>query len=423
LLGDATDIGGHGLASDANGHLLLAAGLAGTFSVGGGVVTQGNTDVVLVQLDAAGQVAVAEAFGDASLQTPHGAAMDATGNLVVGGALAGHLGFGGADMVNAGDDSTQDAFVAKLDPTGAHLWSRHWGDGEDQDVFDVAVDADDHVVAVGKVRGSMDMGNGAMTAVEDDMFVARLSPAGETLWSQSFGGAGRQVAFATATASSGDVVVVGELGGAVDFGGGSLTAQLLDAFVLRLSSTGAHVHSRAFGGTVDDAAVAVAVDEDDSAIVVGDVRGETDFGCGALTGSGADVDAFVAKYEASGNCAWAKRYGDGSAQSATGVTVDAAGQIVVTGAFAGVMEVGAFTLQSAGGMDVFVLKLDGAGEVIWAQRFGDASPEQRGLAVTRAPLGGVWVYGAFDATLPLGATAGTLTAMGSADPFLMLVSP
>jgi hypothetical protein len=33
------------------------------------------------------------------------------------------------------------------------------------------------------------------------------------------------------------------------------------------------------------------------------------------------------------------------------------------------------------------------------------------------------VYGAFDATLPLGATAGTLTAMGSADPFLMLVSP
>ncbi len=51
---------------------------------------------------------------------------------------------------------------------------------------------------------------------------------------------------------------------------------------------------------------------------------------------------------------------------------DASGNYYVAGEFEGTVDFGAGPLTSAGGSDIFFLKLDPSGSVIWSKRFGAA---------------------------------------------------
>lgn len=81
---------------------------------------------------------------------------------------------------------------------------------------------------------------------------------------------------------------------------------------------------------------------------------------------------------------------------------DAAGYTLVAGTFADTAQFGATSLQSAGGSDVFVGKLDGAGQWVWVVRGGGEEDDfVGGLALT--PAGGVVLTG----------SVGSLAAFGS----------
>src|SRR5262249_8628214 len=72
---------------------------------------------------------------------------------------------------------------------------------------------------------------------------------------------------------------------------------------------------------------------------------------------------------------WAQRLGDeGSNPSGLGgphVALDVGGNVYLTGTFAGAASFGGATLTSVGATDVFVAKLDVAGNFLWAQQMGD----------------------------------------------------
>lgn len=78
------------------------------------------------------------------------------------------------------------------------------------------------------------------------------------------------------------------------------------------------------------------------------------------------TDGYVAKYDASGGLLWARRTG-GSVQS---LAVDSNGSIYIAGSFAGSSDFGDQTLNSLGGTDGFVSKLDAQGNFQWANGWG-----------------------------------------------------
>ncbi len=157
------------------------------------------------------------------------------------------------------------------------------------------------------------------------------------------------------------------------------------------------VPSAVFGSTIgvgnaegNTKANGVANDAPGNTYMTGYFTGTVDFDPAHAPADGSDVltargttDAYVAKYAADGSLAWARRMGgDAPTDPAVGapdiggaVAIDAAGNVYVAGGFTGAADFGPFALTSAGSRDGFVAKLDPAGVVKWATRWGTAADD------------------------------------------------
>jgi hypothetical protein len=338
-------------------------------------------------------------FGDANSQQALAVAGDASGNVIVAGTFAGAVDFGGGALTSAGHD---DIFVAKFRSNGDHLWSKRFGDGFDQRCNSVAVDALGNVILAGYCPGAVDFGGGALTSAgQDDIFVAKFASDGAHLWSKRFGDGTNQYAALVAVDASGNVILAGYFPGTVDFGGGALAcAGNGDIFVAKFASDGAHLWSKRFGDGFDQRCYSVAVDASGNVIVTGTFAGTVDFGGGALTCAG-NGDIFVAKFASDGAHLWSRRFGDGNAAAAA---VDASGNVIVAGYFKGAVDFGGGALTSAGGYDIFVAKFASDGAHLWSKRFGDGS-YQGADAVAVDASGNVIVTGRGGDTIDFGGGA------------------
>ncbi len=118
---------------------------------------------------------------------------------------------------------------------------------------------------------------------------------------------------------------------------------------------------------------------------------------------------------------WSKRIGGTGDQKTNQIARDSQNNVFVTGSFAGTFTTGGNPITSAGGYDVFVVKLDPSGTTLWAKRFGDANIYQEALDVAVDNIGNVYVTGYFEGTIPFGATV--LTSAGATDAFLAKLDP
>jgi hypothetical protein len=113
----------------------------------------------------------------------------------------------------------------------------------------------------------------------------------------------------------------------------------------------------------------LGVDSSGNPTIVGYFQGTSNFGGANLTSAGAS-DIFVARYTAAGTHQWSARYGDADDQRAYGAAVDAAGNVALTGYFAGSISFGGPTFTNVGGADIFVAKLSATGAHIWSRAIG-----------------------------------------------------
>ena len=121
--------------------------------------------------------------------------------------------------------------------------------------------------------------------------------------------------------------------------------------VLRLNATGGLVWQNAFGVGLNNAFAASAQQTSDGGFIV--VGGTTSFGAGS--------DVWVLKLNATGGVVWQKTYGGAGDDFATSVQQTSDGAFIVAG------NTNSF---GAGGYDVWVLKLDPTGGVVWQKTYG-----------------------------------------------------
>ena len=307
---------------------------------------------------------------------------------------------------------------------GALVWAKRFGDAGGQHASAVAVDASGDVIVAGKFGGTINFGGSDLIATAPAIFLVKLDPNGNHLWSKRFG-AGLDTVGGLAVDAAGDIVLVGAFSGSVDFGGNNLVAMVApgfvttDVFVAKFHGDGSHVWSKQFGDAANQSAASVAVDAQHNLAVVGALAGTIDFGGGALVSAGLN-DVFIAKLDAGGGHLWSGRAGDAADQAASGVSFDPSGNAVTVGSFLGTLDFTNQGLQGGAGQDVFVAQLGVSNTFKWSHQAGNATNElARGVAANAA--GETVVVGEFAGSIGFGPTS--FPSKGGKDVFVAKLGP
>jgi hypothetical protein len=158
--------------------------------------------------------------------------------------------------------------------------------------------------------------------------------------------------------------------------------------------------AKAFGAGGHQHLRALAADQLGNVIAAGSFDGVLDPGTGPLDQTGLR-SAFVLKLSPKGKVLWSQTFtaDDCAAES---IAVSAANEVLLTGSVKGSLHVGGAPVASSDG--IFVVKLDGDGELIWARTFGSSANKQidRGLSIAALPDGGAVVGGSFAGSLTIG---------------------
>ncbi len=217
------------------GRTYVAGSFQGSVDFGTGTLTSaGSKDALLVGLDDALGTVFARSFGDDSSQEARGVAVLSDGSAAVVGSFKSVLDFDGTVLTA---DTLDDAFVARVDDTGAVVFAKRFGDAAAQAARAVAVDVNDEILVGGGFQGAINPGDGAVTsAAGEDAFLARLDASGAAIETLRWGDAGDQRVRSVSIDPCGAVVLGGEFDGAITFGADALNATgALDAFVARLA--------------------------------------------------------------------------------------------------------------------------------------------------------------------------------------------
>ncbi|MDX2172739.1 MAG: T9SS type A sorting domain-containing protein [Bacteroidota bacterium] len=172
------------------------------------------------------------------------------------------------------------------------------------------------------------------------------------------------------------------------------------------------------GSNTTDFGYAIAVDAFGNSYTTGFFNGTSDFDPGpgtfTLASSGSD-DIFISKLDVNGNFVWAKKIGGAASEMGRSITIDGTGNINLTGYFQGTVDfdpnAGVTNLNAAGSNDIFVLKLNSSGNLVWAKNLGGTS-DDKGQSITSDAAGNVFTTGYFNGTADFDPSASTFTMNG-----------
>jgi hypothetical protein len=303
------------------------------------------------------------------------------------------------------------------------VWLKQYGDSADQKVGAFAVNSTGEVALTGSALGTIDFGNLPWTGsdTDADVVVAKLSKDGQALWSRRYGDSCDQHGGAVAFAPAGALLVAGDFCGKMDFGKATIEAAAgdTDLFVTLVDAFGDDIYARRIGGAGPQLARAAAVDNLGNAVLVGTFTEAFDEGQGALTSAGLD-DIFVIKLDPQGKLLWSQRFGGPESDVARSVALDAKGNILVGGSFGGSVDFGSGLLTATPGhRGGFVVALDTAGKPLWSQGFaGDEDASVNSIAISSS--GSVAATGSFTGTVDFG--SGPTTSAGGEDVFLTMIN-
>lgn len=164
------------LAVTPDGAIVITGYFDGTLDFGAGALPYTeDVDGFVVKLSQVGELIWAESFTGPDAVRALTVAVDAGGNVVVGGGFETDTSFVGM-AESSYDDFYPDAFLVKLGPDGALYWHRTYGQVWSDETLGVAVDLMGHVYATGVFDESITIGQTFSVEGWKDVFALKLGP-------------------------------------------------------------------------------------------------------------------------------------------------------------------------------------------------------------------------------------------------------
>lgn len=449
-VGGSGDDYGNSLVVDGSGNICLVGTFNATvdFDPGAGVAnltSVGASDFFIAKYDANGNYIYAKGVGGTTnSDIAYGIAVDMTNSVFITGSFSGTVDFDpGPGVVNVvGSFGGNDIFIAKYDVNGNYIYAKGMGGGSGAIGYGYSIITDGlgNVFVAGEFYGTIDFNpdisvNNLISAGLDDIFIAKYDASGNYIYATSIGSTGSDLAYGICLDANGNIHVTGKISGTADFdpgpGAANLTAPASNAYIAGYTGNSSYLYAGLIGGysssIMTDFGYDVAIDASSNSYVTGSFIGTVDFdpgpGVSNIISTSNTADIFIAKYDVNGDYVFVKTIGGIGADNGTGITVDAIGNIYITGSFTGTVDFdpgpGVANLISAGGTDIFFAKYDVNGNYVYAKNIGGTSSDNAtSLAVDAS--GNVYLTGYYQGTVDFNPGAGVtnLISAGATDIFI-----
>lgn len=272
----------------------------------------------------------------------------------------------------------------------------------------IATDSSGNVYVTGMYQrtaafGSITLTDDGSHPYEPNIFVAKMDPSGNWLWAKKvICNDYHSVWVAAITVDiNGNCIIVGQHDGA-SFGTQIASNGDMDGFIAKLDTNGNWLWAKTFGGSGSDAANGVGSDNDGNVYVTGRFSDTVIVDTTLLISAGS-YDVFVVKMDGAGNWVWAKRAGGSEWDYSYGISTDDNGTSFVTGSYRSSSSFGSVNLSSSGADDIFAAKIDSSGNWLWANGAGGVNGDE-GTSITCDSTGNVYLTGTIGSTASFGST-------------------
>ena len=285
VFGGSADDYGYSIKNTSDGGYIIA----GTTASSGA----GNSDVYLIKIDASGNKQWEKTFGGSSYDGAGDVIQAQNGDFVITGSTSS---FGSA---------RGRAYLLRTDSTGTKIWEKTYG-GPDATGTNQLLQTSD--------GGFVLFGNSTDQDAWLDYYFIKVDASGNLQWTKYYNRLDDQGRGIAAT-NDGGFILVGDSGYWED-------SQSRDqAWIVKVDSSGNKIWDTAWGGSNNDSASGVVVASDGSIYVVGST---SSYGAGG-------IDAFLLKLSSSGQVQWYKTFGGANTDYFTKIILRPNGNLVATG--------------------------------------------------------------------------------------------
>jgi hypothetical protein len=431
-----------GTAADASGNILVTGSFFGTVSfptspTPTNITSSADADVFIAKFDTTGRclwarTAQGMSNAPAGLSLDGGLAItaDPQGNVYAAGGFVGALTFLNGSgqsaaqvFASAGAGYNFEPFVAKYDSNGNLLWAQGGMTGSAKDAADLlagingitalAADNSGNVFAGGTASGNDLLGESISANANGSAFVARLDPStGLAIWVDPLPGDNPGQVYdgvlGLASDNAGGVYVLG-------FGeGNTISFPTLpaatninfdpedDGFLARFNNGGKCLWAEQPTGPPNPLSHnynggfafvnALGVTPLGEPYVSGAVALDAVFFGHLITGAEGDNDAFLARYDSSGNLAWVQAFNTPTGISQTErLAVDGAGNAYMMGWYSGLTSItdniadsAPYTIDAGPAINLFVAMVDAAGTPHWIRSLTSGTKNNVGYSSSPA---------------------------------------
>ncbi len=354
-------------------------------------------------------------------------APDAVGSITTDAAhnviSAGYLTYGivsGTDTLNA-LQASQAGFVIKTNAAGQLLWKKVLGKRGSSSVYDILTDTGNNIYIAGTFTGIDSIGLTTVgSAGSTDIFIAKYDAAGNQLWIKTMGGTGADVPGKLAKDANSNIILTGYFNGNALIGNqGFASAGRSDIFVLKMDSDGNYLWQKSFGGINYDEGHAVSVDNDGNIFITGFFSTDVFFGSTQLSNSG-NYDIFLTKLDIAGNVLWAKKFGGTGYNFGNGLLHDGNGGVYLSGTYRGMANMGCSTFSgSTSSPRGYLARYSSIGDCLWVDSIANDDVDVTGISLS--PSGNVFISGTFYQSLDI--SNNHFTGSGAGDMFMAAFNP
>ena len=318
---------------------------------------------------------------------------DKTGNVFLAGATMSHNNIASSGSYQDTLAGNTDGFLAKFNAAGQRQWGTYFGRTNLEDLTTCIVDERGNIYVSGDTKSTTGIATaGSHQSVYGggtyDCYIEKFNQAGDRLWGTYYGGIGSDIGGSVSTDRNGNIFLTGEstsdtgIATSGSYQPTRYSSNWGDAFLAKFDSNGIRQWGTYYGGELEDDGWACSTDKTVNVYVDGFTKSQTNIASlGAfqtIYGGGLN-DAFLVKFNDSGQRVWATYYGGTLDDRGWGCASDSAGNVCMVGQTNspnGIASPGCHQPVFGGGIDdAFLVKFDSLGQRQWGTYYGGTSSD------------------------------------------------